>query len=85
MAQEVSCIEEGLLTLEKVEEDKAVVATPEQEADDLTCAICLDQIAMEDVCVIKGCQHEYCGEAQCPVSQSYSNSNSVKQHFTVNF
>ena len=33
------------------------------EADDLTCAICLEQIVVQDLCVVKGCEHVYCGVA----------------------
>ena len=27
----------------------------------MTCAICLEQIIVEDMCVVKGCEHVYCG------------------------
>ena len=46
------------------------VAGPEEPAglaraagldDNLTCAICLDQIAPEDLAAIPGCGHQYCG------------------------
>lgn len=30
------------------------------EAHDLTCAICLDTIALEELSIIKGCEHAYC-------------------------
>jgi hypothetical protein len=33
------------------------------EAHDLTCAICLETIALADLSVIKGCEHAYCGVA----------------------
>ena len=33
-----------------------------QEANDMTCAICLDQIPVAELCAIKGCDHVYCGE-----------------------
>ena len=36
-----------------------------QEANDMTCAICLDQIPVPELCAIKGCDHVYCG-AQLP-------------------
>lgn len=32
-----------------------------QEANDMTCAICLDQIPVPELCAIKGCDHVYCG------------------------
>lgn len=67
--QEMSCIQEGLLNLDA--EDKArdpakldrdgPAAAPDQEANDMTCAICLEQIALEDMCIVKGCEHVYCG------------------------
>lgn len=31
------------------------------EAGDMTCAICLEEIVVEDLCVVKGCEHIYCG------------------------
>jgi hypothetical protein len=34
------------------------------EANDMTCPICLDQIELEELAVVKGCDHVYCGEAQ---------------------
>lgn len=70
-SQEVSCIQEGLLTLDeesevldpaKVDQDDSAAA-PDQEANDMTCAICLEQIALEDMCIVKGCEHVYCGTA----------------------
>ena len=30
--------------------------------DDMTCAICLEQIQLEDTAYVKGCEHAYCGE-----------------------
>ncbi|KAK9905509.1 hypothetical protein WJX75_001177 [Coccomyxa subellipsoidea] len=44
-----------------ISEESEAIAAPKYEADDLTCAICLDQIAVEDICVVKGCEHVYCG------------------------
>ena len=32
-----------------------------EEANDMTCAICLDQIPVPELCGIKGCDHVYCG------------------------
>lgn len=29
--------------------------------DDMTCAICLEQIQLEDTAYVKGCEHAYCG------------------------
>ena len=70
-SQEVSCIQEGLLSLD--DEDKVLDpakadqdnsgAAPDQEANEMTCAICLEQIALEDMCIVKGCEHVYCGIA----------------------
>lgn len=34
----------------------------ESGPDDLTCAICLGQIQPLDLALIKGCEHQYCGE-----------------------
>lgn len=37
-------------------------APPADEGpDDLTCAICLGQIAPLDLALVKGCEHQYCG------------------------
>lgn len=33
------------------------------EAGDLTCAICLGDIRLEDMAMVKGCDHIYCGES----------------------
>ena len=30
--------------------------------DDMTCAICLEQIQLEDTAYVKGCEHAYCGQ-----------------------
>lgn len=30
-------------------------------ADDMTCAICLEQIQLENTAYVKGCEHAYCG------------------------
>ena len=30
--------------------------------DDMTCAICLEQIQLENTAYVKGCEHAYCGE-----------------------
>ena len=35
---------------------------PAVEIDDLTCAICLEQMKLADTAIIKGCEHSYCGE-----------------------
>ncbi|KAK9819182.1 hypothetical protein WJX81_004272, partial [Elliptochloris bilobata] len=32
------------------------------EAHDMTCAICLDTIALEELSIIKGCEHAYCSK-----------------------
>jgi hypothetical protein len=51
-----------------ISEESEVIAAPKYEADDLTCAICLDQIAVEDICVVKGCEHVYCGKGLMSLS-----------------
>lgn len=38
-----------------------------QEANDMTCAICLDQIPIAEICAIKGCEHVYCGTQHLPL------------------
>ena len=38
-----------------------------QEANDMTCAICLDQIPVAELCAIKGCDHVYCGMQHPPL------------------
>ncbi len=38
-----------------------------QEANDMTCAICLDQIPVAELCAIKGCDHVYCGTPHLPL------------------
>lgn len=35
---------------------------PAVEIDDLTCAICLEQMKLADTAIIKGCEHSYCGK-----------------------
>ena len=35
------------------------------EAHELTCAICLDTIALEELSIIKGCEHAYCSAWPC--------------------
>ena len=35
------------------------------EAHELTCAICLDTIALEELSIIKGCEHAYCSARPC--------------------
>lgn len=30
-------------------------------AGDLTCAVCLEEIPLEDMAIVKGCEHIYCG------------------------
>ena len=30
--------------------------------DDMTCAICLEQIQLENTAYVVGCEHAYCGE-----------------------
>lgn len=38
-----------------------------EEANDMTCAICLDQIPVAELCAIKGCDHVYCGMQHLPL------------------
>ena len=34
----------------------------DSEPDEGTCAICLDRTPVEEVALVKGCEHSYCGE-----------------------
>lgn len=31
------------------------------EADDMTCAICLERTQLVELALVKGCEHQYCG------------------------
>ena len=42
------------------------------EAGDMTCAICLEEILVEDLCVVKGCEHIYCGAHAIATLQAHS-------------
>lgn len=33
----------------------------------MTCAICLEQIQLEDTAYVKGCEHAYCGTSFTPL------------------
>lgn len=33
-----------------------------EEADDMTCAICLERTPLIEIALVKGCEHQYCGE-----------------------
>lgn len=46
------------------------------EADDMTCAICLEHIPVEDLCVVKSCNHIYCGVLTATLAASDSCSAS---------
>lgn len=52
---------QGIAQHDEVEED---LHDPFGGADELTCAICLDQIPPVDLAVVKGCEHLYCGRCQ---------------------
>ena len=45
------------------QKDAATVDDVDCGPDDLTCAICLCQPEPVDLAIIKGCEHNYCGEA----------------------
>ena len=47
---------------------KPVEELSAQEANDMTCAICLDQIPVPELCAIKGCDHVYCGACRPSIS-----------------
>ena len=52
---------EPALELTPQRKGKPVEELSAQEANDMTCAICLDQIPVSELCAIKGCDHVYCG------------------------
>ena len=52
---------EPALELTPQRKGKPVEELSAQEANDMTCAICLDQISVPELCAIKGCDHVYCG------------------------
>lgn len=37
-----------------------------EEADDMTCAICLERTPLIEIALVKGCEHQYCGECPTP-------------------
>ena len=76
-AEEVSCFSKADIHLNpcdiqaKVGQDVPVVNPGDSPptlvvessfgADDMTCAICLEQIQLENTAYVKGCEHAYCG------------------------
>lgn len=44
------------------EPGEALSSPRESEPGDMTCAICLHTIQLEDMAMVKGCDHMYCGE-----------------------
>ncbi len=52
---------EPALELTPQRRGKPVEELSAEEANDMTCAICLDQIPVPELCAIKGCDHVYCG------------------------
>lgn len=53
---------EAALQLSPQAKGKPIEELSTHEANDMTCAICLDQIPVAELCAIKGCDHVYCGE-----------------------
>lgn len=43
-------------------------------ADDMTCAICLEQIQLENTAYVKGCEHAYCGAISLAVAIGINSS-----------
>ena len=52
---------EPALQLSPQAKPKPIEELAAKEANDMTCAICLDQIPVQELCAIKGCDHVYCG------------------------
>ena len=52
---------EPALQLSPQAKPKPIEELSAKEANDMTCAICLDQIPVQELCAIKGCDHVYCG------------------------
>lgn len=52
----------GPLAAEEQGEEEEGRGGCSSEAGDLTCAVCLGEIALEDLALVKGCDHMYCGE-----------------------
>jgi hypothetical protein len=62
-----------------------------EEADDMTCAICLERTQLEEIALVKGCEHQYCGEdpssmvlAKATKGQACIAFNSCCWHVAVN-
>ena len=52
---------EPALQLSPQAKPKPIEELSVKEANDMTCAICLDQIPVQELCAIKSCDHVYCG------------------------
>ena len=54
---------EPALQLSPQAKPKPIEELSAKDANDMTCAICLDQIPVQELCAIKGCDHVYCGSS----------------------
>lgn len=57
-----STLEQSSIAVEteaSTEEGKA----NDEDFSDLTCAICLNDIDLQDLAMVKGCEHAYCGKS----------------------
>ena len=54
--------------------------------DDMTCAICLEQIQLDNTAYVKGCEHAYCGMSAASLYTSinllFAHVQAVKHKFT---
>ena len=50
-----------VLVVKSGDSPSALVVESSYGADDMTCAICLEQIQLENTAYVKGCEHAYCG------------------------
>jgi hypothetical protein len=42
-----------------------------EEADDMTCAVCLERTPLIEIALVKGCEHQYCGECPTPAQNCW--------------
>lgn len=47
---------------EVANEEEGGHSSSAEEADDMTCAICLERTPLTEIALVKGCEHQYCGE-----------------------
>lgn len=54
--------EDELLVAAAQDSNPKLVGESSYGPDDMTCAICLEQIQLENTAYVKGCEHAYCGQ-----------------------